>query len=562
MTVGVVGVSGEAQPTTGPGWNRGPSLVSALWRYRWAVLAVTLISALAGFIYTAVRPPVFEASGRVIVTSPHDRTLFRNERGVPFVEMARYLDTQADQMTSPDVLARAAELLDGRFRPRQLQTLVEAESSPTTFALTVRARHEEPATAADVVNAVIQAYQDVEAAQVQAQMEASVAQLAALQADIQQRLDALNAEQGSDPGVQGERDRLSNELAELQTRAGQVRVDAAVYGAGIERTEPAIVPEQPASETPRRMAAFFGLLGFLAALIVAFWRSERIQVIESPDDAAAVVDAPLVGVLSTRHADTLTAAATVVTAPDSSQAREHQIIASKVALLGGESEPRVVLVTSPEDTPGKSVTALNLALSAALDHRAVILADVDAAGRLTGLLGADDKCGVSDLIARSTDGDVGDCVAAVEEFSAVDGFRFIPVGTAVGSGRGITATPQLAKLLARLLQETDLIVLDGPPLLRAPTATRLAADTDGVVVMVVDRGTGSEDLRRAAGLIQLAKASFVGYVFDRSRRPRRWWRRRLDPILQGLGLTDEPIRDRAPSGSTAGPRSAEGRPAT
>jgi Mrp family chromosome partitioning ATPase/capsular polysaccharide biosynthesis protein len=523
MTVGVVGVSGEAQPTTGPGWNRGPSLVSALWRYRWAVLAVTLISAFAGFIYTAVRPPVFEASGRVIVTSPHDRTLFRNERGVPFVDMARYLDTQADQMTSPDVLARAAELLEGRFRPRQLQMLVEAESSPTTFALTVRARHEEPSTAADVVNAVIQAYQDVEAAQVQAQLEASVAQLAALQADIQQRLDALNAEQG-DPGVQGERDRLSNELAELQTRAGQVRVDAAVYGAGIERTEPAIVPEQPASETPRRMAALFGLLGFLAALIVAFWRSERIQVIASPDDAAAVVDAPLVGVLSTRQADTLTAAATVVTAPDSSQAREHQIIASKVALLGGESEPRVVLVTSPEDTSGKSVTALNLALSAALDHRAVILADVDAAGRLTGLLGADDKCGVSDLIARSTDGDVGDCVAAVEELSAVDGFRFIPVGTAAGGGaRGISGTPQLAKLLARLLQETDLIVLDGPPLLRAPTATRLAADTDGVVVMVVDRGTRSEDLRKAAGLIQLAKASFVGYVFDRSRRPRRWW---------------------------------------
>jgi Mrp family chromosome partitioning ATPase len=471
---------------------------------------------------------MFEASGRVIVTSPHDRTLFRNERGVPFVDMVRYLDTQADQLTSPDVIARAAELLEGRFQPRQLQTLVEAESSPTTFALTVRARHEEPATAADVVNAVIQAYQDVEAAQVQAQTEASVAQLAALQADIQQRLDALNAEQGSDPGAQAERDRLSNELAELQTRAGQVRVDAAVYGAGIERTEPAVIPEQPASETARRMAALFGLLGFLAALIVAFWRSERTQIIESPDDAAAAVDAPLVGVLSTRQARTLTAAATVVTAPGSSQAREHQIIASKVALLGGDSDPRVVLVTSPEGTPGKSVTALNLALSAALDHRAVILADVDAAGRLTHLLGADDKSGVSDLVARSTDGDVADCVAAVEELSAVDGFRFIPVGTAADrGGRGITATPQLAKLLARLLQETDLIVLDGPPLLRAPTATRLAADTDGVVVIVVDRGTRSEDLRKAAGLVQLAKASLVGYVFDRSRRPSRWlpWRR-------------------------------------
>ena len=127
--------------------------------------------------------------------------------------------------------------------------------------------------------------------------------------------------------------------------------------------------------------------------------------------------APLLGVTSPNQARTAAAAAAVVTAPDSAAAQEHQYIASKLALMGRESEPRVVLVTSPQDTAGKSVTALNLALSAALDQRTVILADLDAAGWLTGLLGADGKCGVSDLIARSSDGDVvlGDCVAVVDD---------------------------------------------------------------------------------------------------------------------------------------------------
>jgi polysaccharide biosynthesis transport protein len=524
--VGVQGVSGEAQPEADPGWNRGPSLVGALWRYRWAVLVFALICATAGYIYTAVRPPVFEASGRVVLSSPHDRTMFRNERGVPFIEVERYLDTQADRMSSPDVLDRAAELLEGRFTPREIREMVEAQSSPTTFALTVRARLENPTDAADVANAVIQAYQEDAAAQTQAQAEASVAQLAELEADLRQRLLAL---EGSDPGVQSERENLSQELAEVQARAGQIQADAAVYGPGIERVQSAVVPGQPVSETPRRMAAVFGLLGFIAALIMAFWRSERRQVIDSGDDAAAAVDAPLLGVLPNRPARTATAAATVVTAPDSSAAREHQFIASKLALLGRESEPRVVLVTSPGETSGKSVAALNLALSAALDQRAVILADVDAAGWLTSLLGANGRRGVSDLIARSAEGDVvvGDCVATVDQLPAVDGFRFIPAGTAAGNGGDrTTAMPRMAKLLARLLQEADLIVLDGPPMLRAPAAPRLAADVDGVV-LIVARGTTFEDLRRTTDLLRLAKTPFIGYIFDPSRRPSRWrpWHR-------------------------------------
>jgi Mrp family chromosome partitioning ATPase len=239
--------------------------------------------------------------------------------------------------------------------------------------------------------------------------------------------------------------------------------------------------------------------------------------------------------MSPNRPRTATAAAPVVTASDSAAAREHQFIASKLALLGGESEPRIVLVTSPGEAPGKSVAALNLALSTALGHGTVILADVDAAGRLTDLLGAGGKSGIFDLLADTADGDVviDDCVVAVDELPPVDGFRFIPAGTPAGEGSGTTATLQMGKLLARLLQEADLIVLDGPPLLEAPAATRLAADADSIV-LVVPRDTKVEDLRRTTELIDLAKTAPAGYIFDRSRAPGRWrqWQRR-HPIGAG-----------------------------
>ncbi|HEX6233939.1 MAG TPA: Wzz/FepE/Etk N-terminal domain-containing protein [Jiangellaceae bacterium] len=505
--------------------------MGALWRYRWPVLIFALFSAVAGYIYTAAQSPAYEAVGRVTLTSPYDRTMFRNERGVPFVEIDRYLSTQANRMTSPDVLAAASELLEGRFAPGQIRQLVEAQSSTSILEVTVRARDDDPTQAADVVNAVMQAYQDIAAAELEAQVEASLAQLVELEANLQERLGALSEDEDSDdPLVQSLRTSLSNEITGLQARAGQIRADAAVYGTGVERVYPAAPPELPVSETPRRMAAVFGALGFIAAMIVAFWRSERTRVVNSGDDASDALDAPLLGAVSTNGPRTAAAAAPVVTAPDSVAAREHQFIASKLALLGGESEPRIVLVTSPRETPGKSIAALNLALSTALDHRAVILAHVDAAGWLTDLLGAGGKCGMYDLLAGTADGDVviDDCVAAVDQLPAVDGFRFIPAGTAAGEGGGTTGTPQMAKLLARLRQEADFVVLDGPPVLETPAATRLAADVDGVV-LIVPRGTKVEDLRKTTELIDLAKTSLSGHIFDRSRALSRWrqwpWRK-------------------------------------
>jgi Mrp family chromosome partitioning ATPase len=522
-----VGFPGEAPTAGGAGWDRGPNLVSALWHYRWAILIIACLSALAGYIYTRSQPPVFEAVSKVSLASPSEQTLFRQERGVAWVDIDRHLNAQAGLVKSPDVLARASQLLDGGLGPSQIGEHVSAESSTDVLEVTVRARFQDSKQAADVVNAVTQAYQDIAAERVQANVKASVAELRKLEADLRRRLQALPGA-NSDPRVESERNNLSDELASLQTRAGQIRADAAVYGAGIARVDRAVPPEEPVSDSPRRRAAIFGLLGFIAALLAAFWRSERVRFIDRSEDAAEGLDAPLLGVLP-RHAFHLaSSAAPVVTAPDSPAARQHQFIASSLTLVGGESQSRVLLVTSPEAGEAKSVTALNLALSAAQDQRAVILVDVDTSVGMTNLLGADDQCGVSDLVARSTaDGSfiLGDCVTTVESLPPVDGFRFVPAGSGAAHGRSTAASPQMAKLFAQLQQEADLIIVDGPPMLQNPEAAKLAAAVDGVV-LVVRRGTTLQRLRHTRGLLDMAKAPVVGYVFDRSRRPIRWLPRR------------------------------------
>jgi Mrp family chromosome partitioning ATPase len=394
------------------------------------------------------------------------------------------------------------------------------------------------------VNAVIRAHQDVATAQLQAQVDASVAQLGELETELRQRLAALPPVD-IDPRIREERDRLSGELGNVQTKAGQIRADAAVQGAGVERISWASAPEEPVSGSPRRTALIFGLLGFIAALIFAFWRSERVQVIENSRDVAAAVDAPQMGVVASPASGTATAAAAVVTAPRSGAGREHQLIASKLALVARGSElqaipvtspAEIVLVVSPKTTSGKSVTALNLALAAAQDQRSVILLDLDNAGAMTNLLGAGGKLGLSNLLECSDESDavVADFVATVDGLPRVDGFRFIPLGTTASDDRDVSAAPQLSKLLTRLQQEADLIILDGPPMLLAPAAMKLAVIVDGII-LVVARGSALEDLRQTWGVLEMARAPVIGYVFDRSRPPRPWrfWRKNWPALRRG-----------------------------
>jgi Mrp family chromosome partitioning ATPase len=452
---------------------------------------------------------VFQAASSIKLLNPYDRTLFRQERGVPFTDVDRYLNAQADLVKSPEVMARASELLKNQLLPGQIRQHVSAEGSTQIFEVTIRASFEDPQQAADVANAVTQAYQDVAAAKIAANVEASVAQLTDLQASLEERLRADVNET--------ERNDLTAQVTDLQAKAGQIRADAAVFGAGVDRVVQASPPEVPISDSPRRKAVIFGLLGFIAALIAAFWRSEKMQVIESPDDAAGSVGAPLLGVLPRHPSDTPAAAAPVLTAPQSAEARQYQFIAASLALITRESHPRALLVTSPEGGTASSITALNLALSAAQDERTAIL--VDAAGTVTPLLGAEGRWGLSDLVSQikiGLDVNLRDSLVPVDRLG---GLRFVPAGVS-SNGRSAAESPHMAKVLANLQQEADLLVIDAPPLLASPGGMKLAAVVDGVVLLV-PRGATVQQMRETRRLLTLAKVPLIGYVFDPSRASSR-----------------------------------------
>jgi len=195
-------------------------------------------------------------------------------------------------------------------------------------------------------------------------------------------------------------------------------------------------------------------------------------------------------------------------APKSQIADEFRIIKRPIlANVRGASGNRVpngnlVMVTSALPREGKTFTAVNLAMSIAMElDTTVLLVDGDVAHpELPALLGVPLSPGLLDVLTRD-DIDVSDALVRTD----IPNLSLLPAGTAHRRATELLASEQMAILLRELGSRYPdrVIVFDSPPLL-ATTESRVLATHMGQIVMVV----AADSTRRHA--VDLALAAIEG----------------------------------------------------
>ncbi len=170
---------------------------------------------------------------------------------------------------------------------------------------------------------------------------------------------------------------------------------------------------------------------------------------------------------------------------------------------------KVILVTSAMQSEGKSLTALNLAISIAQTDAKVLIIDCDLRRpKLHRLLGASANIGLSNLLM-----DPKKLTRMVLKHETL-GVNVILSGDIPPNPSELLSSAKMQALITSLRSKFDYIILDTPPVGMVTDSVVLAPLSDGVLFVVradlSERGT----VIHAMEQMEYAKAKVLGYVFN------------------------------------------------
>jgi hypothetical protein len=489
--------------------------LSILRRRRWLIVAVTVLVAPLTFLALTWGQAEYESEASVLLgTDPAVESVLG--QGGAFEEPERRMATELALLEGRAVAERAAEQLatEGwEASPRELSEHVEAAPRGFSRAIDIVGTDTDPARAQELTDAFVGAY-------VEYRQQRQLTELAALEEDLEQRLDeALQELDELDAGleagepVQATRDLTYERTQRTTTWLEQVRLLQAGAGAEVEVLSTATLPESPTGLLPLPISAALALLGALfvaggVALLVDLAR----DAVRTPAEVDRLVPVPTLAqmALPSSSPDELWYVLASTRHPTMAAARTLRI---QLETMEGGGAPQRILVADGQGERDSLLVGGALAVASAR------------AGRKT-LLVADPPPELATVFGSEADGPsiVTHADAPQVRKAGVGGFWTAPA-TSVRESHGEAGLLDgfaPAAALSALQDRFEVVILVPPAGADVHELASLRPVVDRLVLVCALEETGGRSLRRLVENLNARGAVVDGLVLlhERDRRQR------------------------------------------
>lgn len=182
-------------------------------------------------------------------------------------------------------------------------------------------------------------------------------------------------------------------------------------------------------------------------------------------------------------------------------------------LLNNLSKPfKTIAVCSSLQGEGKTVTAVNLAITMARDlDRTILLADCDLRGGIVHqLLALNPAVGLSDVLVNGTALESAFCR------TGIDNLTVLPRGGIPHNPSELLSSKKMRRLLEELKSKFDYIILDSPPIVLLTDACVLGSQADGVIFIVQAHRTPRRVVKQAQNMLERVHAKIIGFVLTQT----------------------------------------------
>jgi capsular exopolysaccharide synthesis family protein len=293
------------------------------------------------------------------------------------------------------------------------------------------------------------------------------------------------------------------------------------------------IPSRPDDAKGKRTLVLSALVGLLGGVGLAFLRHYLDNTLKTPEDVARFLRLPTLSMVpDIRRLDRrvyglgLSQKIFLLQRPLTSPQEEKRGLATALHPLSLVSEsyqtlctallfslperpPRTILITSSQPQEGKTVTAINIAVTLARNGAPVLLIDADLRnGRCHRLLGVQNERGLTNVLTGN-----GNATELVKR-TALDNLYLLSRGELAPNPAALLGSENMGQLLASLETGYPVIILDSAPLLPITDTVLLSTKVDGVLVVAKAQNVSRYAVRQACERLVYVKAKILGVVLN------------------------------------------------
>jgi polysaccharide biosynthesis transport protein len=496
-------------------------------RRKWIIALLPVTAAVAAYVASASRAPVYRATAQVLVLPTNIAAELQNLAPNLLLSDPNYLTTQAEIARSPE-LARTVAATAGV--PGETAAEFLGQSTASTQAQTNKVELSVSSAirpdAIRLVNTYAAEYTkyrgQLYGAPIEKALRKNLAEIEAMR--------GRSSSQFNDPAFQSRYQDLLQKRDNLQTFGEQLANNASVWSTATDA--PKVSPR------PRRDAILGGLLGLVLGMGLAFFADALDKRVRTEQEIEGILGIPLLGRVPRPTRRLRTANKLVMLEePTNVHAQTFRRLRTSLEFVNFEQRAKMIMVTSALPREGKSTTVSNLAVALARAGRDVAIADLDLRRPfLHTFFDTGSDHGFTDVvvnrvplhrairqIALPSGGHLAPAPSVNGQPAAAGGsstngrahlesvLSVLPAGSIPPAADEFLESQGVSAVLAELSERYDVVLVDTPPLLAVGDVMTLSTKVDAIVV-VTRLGIHRRQLEELSRQLHNCRAPVLGFV--------------------------------------------------
>lgn len=490
------------------------AVLGSLRKWFWVPLVLILTFGMVGYEMADRQEKVYTATSTLVVDVPYTGTSNASSNSV-----AKQLSESYRLLLRTDAFRNEIAAEAGLTDINAFQVTI---TIPTTSSLlNVQVTHTDPAAALDVANAAVDVILVDYAGRSQDRLDETTAALSNELDLLRQERDAKEQEAASlAPGetasprsreITGEITRLDQRIADTEARIDRTRLDYQLADPSLVPIKLSTPPSTPNNIRPTLAGAIGSFLGaMVGAAFILLWAVFN-NVVRGVGDWQARSDVRVLGEIP--HAGRLDNPGKhvfILAQPTGAPSEGIRMLVTGLDFVSFPTHGKKVLqVTSPGPSHGKTTVSANLAVHFAQLGKRVVLVDCDLhRPRLHTIFSVPRDNGLTNLIMNR-----GTRAEEVATRVALPGLSFIPSGALPPNPAELFSSDRFKDVLSELRAAFDVVILDTPPMLLFSDSHRIASRSDAALVVGRVDQTKYPDMDNTLDAIEKSGTELLGTIW-------------------------------------------------